>query len=130
MKSFRSYLRETSAHEWDTQEFHNDVTGETHRVKDVYDFAHENGRKENVAITDTDALEWWDKSYSMDNPEHVNRMNSANTSYPVLAVEYSPGKYTIADGLNRIKKAHSIEKKTHVPAVIITQKQLGQMGKK
>jgi hypothetical protein len=54
----------------------------------------------------------------------VERMHNANTSYPVLAIEYEKGKYSIADGLNRIKKAHSIEGKKTIQAHIMSQDEL------
>jgi hypothetical protein len=47
-------------------------------------------------------------------------MKNADTSFPVLAVEYEKGKYSITDGLNRIKKAHSLENKKTIPAYIIS----------
>jgi hypothetical protein len=119
MKTFKQHL--TEVENWDNQIATNDETGKTYRVKDMYDYAKNNGKfVQDLPIKDTDALEWWDKSYSMDKPENVKRMKNADTSFPVLAVEYEKGKYSITDGLNRIKKAHSLENKKTIPAYIIS----------
>lgn len=127
MKSFKEYLRETN--DFSDQKFGDD-DGNTFSVPKLYDFAKEHGTVAHIAIEDTDALEWWHKSYSMDNAEHVKRMMSADTSFPVLAVQQEDGTHSIADGLNRIKKAHSVENKTHVPAIVIKQSDLDRFKKK
>jgi hypothetical protein len=58
-----------------------------------------------LPIKDTDALEWWDKQYDMDNKAHKERMLKADTSVPVLGIRQEDGTISITDGLNRIKKA-------------------------
>lgn len=116
-------LNEMKVEEWDSQTM-GDEEGNEYSVKDVVAYAQKKGPAQEIPIESTDALEWWDKQYSMDNPEHVERMHNANTSYPVLAIEYEKGKYSIADGLNRIKKAHSIEGKKTIQAHIMSQDEL------
>lgn len=129
MKTFNSFIKEASAEEWENQTA-GDEEGNSYKVKDLYTFAEKHGVKQHIPIADTDALEWWDKSYSMGDAEHVQRVHNADTSFPVLAVEYKKGKYSIADGLNRVKKAHMIEKKTHVPALIIQQSDMKAFNQK
>lgn len=122
MKSFKQYIFET-IETWDDQKAGDDE-GNQYSVKDLYAYAQKKGSPKEISIDSTDALEWWDKVYSMDNHEHVARMERADTSYPVLAIEYEKGKYSIADGLNRIKKAHSKEDKKTINAYILTQDEM------
>lgn len=112
---------------WDKQ-MTGDEEGNQYSVKDLYAHAQKKGPAVELPIESTDALEWWDKSYSMDNPSHVKRMNNADTSVPVLAIEYEKGKYSIADGLNRIKKAHSIEGKKTIMAHVLSQDEMKEVG--
>jgi len=126
MKSFSQYI--TEVENWD-QQMAGDDEGNQYRVKDLYDYGKKHGRSENISIDDTDGMEWWHKKYSMDDKDHLKRMMNADTSVPVLAVEYRPGKYSIADGLNRVKKAHSVEGKKDIPAVIIHQDDMKKAGK-
>ena len=111
---------------WDNQ-MAGDEEGNQYSVKDLYAHAQSKGPAKEIAIDSTDALEWWDKEYTMDNPDHVARMNNADTSYPVLAIEYEKGKYSIADGLNRIKKAHSIEGKKSIMAHVMSQDEMKEL---
>ena len=120
MKSFKKFLTET-VENWDQQIATNDETGKKYRVKDIYDFA--KSKKEffikDLPISKTDALEWWDKQYDMDNPQHKKRMEKADTSVPVLGIRQEDGTISITDGLNRIKKAHTMEQKKTIPAYVI-----------
>jgi hypothetical protein len=120
MISFKKFLLE-AVEDWKDQIATNDETGKKYRVKDIYDFA--KSKKEflvkDLPIKDTDALEWWDKQYDMDNKEHKERMEKADTSVPVLGIRQEDGTISITDGLNRIKKAHSMERKKTIPAYVI-----------
>jgi hypothetical protein len=119
MKSFREFLTE-EVENWQDQIATNDETGKKYRVKDIYDFAKKNTKLiKDLPIKDTDALEWWDKQYDMDNKEHKARMEKADTSAPVLGIRQKDGTISITDGLNRIKKAHTIENKKTIPAYVI-----------
>ena len=113
--SFKQYIIEVES--WD-QQMTGDEDGNQYSVKKLYDFAKSKGKAVNVPIKHTDGLEWWHKSYSEKNPEHMKRMMNADTSVPVLGIRYGK-KLSIADGLNRIKKAHSVEGKTHIPVYIM-----------
>jgi hypothetical protein len=131
MKNFKQFLenydfyldtpKKGQVENWDEQIATNDETGKKYRVKDIYDFA--KSKKEffvkDLPIKETDALEWWDKQYDMDNPQHKKRMEKADTSVPVLGIRQEDGTISITDGLNRIKKAHSMEGKKTIPAYVI-----------
>jgi hypothetical protein len=132
MKKFKEFLENydvyldmpnkniTEVENWDEQLAQNDETGKKYRVKDIYAYAKKNTKIiKDLPINDTDALEWWDKQYDMDNKEHKARMEKADTSVPVLGIRQEDGTISITDGLNRIKKAHSIEKKRTIPAYVI-----------
>ena len=122
MKKFIEFL--TEAQDWKDQKMHSDVTNKDYMVKDVYDWAKKNTKPVTIPIKDTDALEWWDKQYDMDNKAHKKRMMDADTSFPVLGIRQKDNKISIADGLNRVKKAHDIEHKKSVKAYVIDQKDL------
>lgn len=108
---------------WDSQ-MAGDDEGNVYSVKNLYDYASQvTGEPVMIPIEHTDGIEWWHKSYSLKNPDDVNRMQNADTSFPVLAVEYGRYRYTIPDGLNRIMKAHSVEGKKHVPALVLSREQ-------
>ena len=119
MKSFKKFL--TEVENWDQQIAYNDETGNHYRVKDIYTFAKSQPESfiPNLPIEHTDALEWWDKQYDMDNEAHRERMMKADTAVPVLGIRQEDGTISITDGLNRIKKAHSVEGKTTIPAYVI-----------
>jgi hypothetical protein len=127
MKKFKEFLLE-EVENWDQQVATNDQTGKSYRVKDIYEYAKKNTKLiKDLPIKDTDALEWWDKQYDMDNKEHKARMEKADTSVPVLGVRQKDGTISITDGLNRIKKASTIEKKTTISAYVIDQADMGKI---
>lgn len=129
MKSFIQYI--TEVENWDEQ-ITSDEKGNKYRVKDLYDYAKnecEDCYNKELPIDNTDALHWWSKNYSMKNPEHVKRMEKTDTSVPVLGVRVANSDtISIADGLNRIKKAHSIEKKKVIPAYVINMKDVEHLA--
>lgn len=124
MKSFIQYLKEVE--EWQDQVVTNDETGKQYKVGDIYRFAQSNPDffVPELPIKHTDGLEWWHRQYDMNNPEHRERMEKADTSVPVLGIRGKDGNISIADGLNRIKKAHSIEDRTTIPAYVIDEDDL------
>ena len=133
MKTFKQYLLEMTDEEWKNQTFYSDATDMTFHVKDVYDFVkqHPEFLVPNFPINKTDALEWWDKSYSMDSKHDRERMENTDTSAPILAIKSgNKGKVSVADGMNRVKKAHDIEGKTTIPAYVIDMKDIEHLGKK
>lgn len=121
MKSFLQYISE-EVEAWKDQKAKDD-DGNEFSVGDLYKYIKNNEIKaESIAIKDTDGVKWWKKQYSMKNPEHVKRLEKADTSYPVIAVRMKNGKYTIPDGLNRIMKLHN-DGETMVSAYVLSQKQ-------
>ena len=127
MKKFKEFLME-EVENWDEQIAVNDQTGKKYRVKDIYEFAKKHTKLiKDLPIEHTDALEWWDKQYDMDNKEHRARMEKADTSVPVLGVRQKDGTISITDGLNRIKKASSMEKKKTIPAYVIDQSDMDKI---
>jgi len=127
MKSFKKFLME-EVENWDEQIATNDQTGKKYRVKDIYEFAKKHTKLiKDLPIEHTDALEWWDKQYDMDNKEHRARMEKADTRVPVLGVRQKDGTISITDGLNRIKKASSMEKKKTIPAYVIDQSDMDKI---
>ena len=121
MLSFKQYI--TEVENWDSQ-MTGDGQGNLYSVKHLYDYANQvAGEPVMLPIKHTDGIEWWHKSYSLENPDHVERMQNADTTFPVLAIETGEDQYTVADGLNRIMKAHSVEGKSHVPAMVLTREQ-------
>jgi len=129
VKSFLQYL--TEVENWDEQ-ITSDENGNRYRVKDLYDYAKNECKdcyNKQLSIHDTDALHWWSKNYSMKNPEHVKRMEKTDTSVPVLGVRVANSDtISIADVLNRIKKAHSMEKKKVIPAYVINMKDVEHLA--
>jgi len=121
MLSFAQYI--TEVENWDSQKF-GDEQGNLFSVKHLHDYASQvSDGPVMLPIEHTDGIEYWHKTYSLENPDHVERMQDADTSFPVLAIETGKNRYTVADGLNRIMKAHSVEGKTHVPAMVLTSQQ-------
>ena len=58
-------------------------------------------------------LEWW-----KDNPAQRRRMKNADTQFPLLIINDN-GHLSVADGLNRLKKATEIEHKKHIDVYIV-----------
>jgi hypothetical protein len=112
------------AEDWKDQKMHSDVTNKDYKVAEVYAWAKKNTKQVTIDIKNTDALEWWNKLYDMDNKAHKKRMMNADTSYPILGIKLKDGTISVADGLNRVKKAHDIEHKKSIKAYVITQKDL------
>ena len=122
INNFKQFLKE--AEDWKDQKMYSDVTNKVYKVADIYAWAKNNTKQVTTDIKNTDALEWWHKQYDMDNKAHKKRMMDADTSYPILGIRQEDGTISVADGLNRVKKAHTIEKKKTVPAYVINQKDL------
>ena len=128
MKSFLQYI--TEVEDWNEQ-ITADEHGNQYRVKDLYDYAKscKDCYHAEFPIKQTDALHWWEKHYSMDNPEDAERMKRADTAFPVLGVRIPDSDtVSVADGLNRIKKAHTLEGKTAVPAYIINMDKVAHLA--
>ena len=62
---------------------------------------------------------WWE-----DNKEQRKRMKKSDTSFPILTTIEKDGTKSVADGLNRLKKAISIEKRDTIPAYVVPMKDI------
>ena len=127
MKSFLHFIAEEN---WTDQKF-GDGKNE-YSVAKVVEWAKKNGEYiECLPIKDTDGLKWWDKSYGDKdgNPKSQkerDKLENADFSYPILVVKYS-NKYSVADGLHRVKKA-SLAGKDCLPAYAIEQDDLKKIS--
>jgi len=127
MKSFLHFITEEN---WTDQKF-GDGKNE-YSVAKVVEWAKKNGEYiECLPIKDTDGLKWWEKSYGDKdgNPKSQkerDKLENADYSYPILVVKYS-NKYSVADGLHRVKKA-SMEGKDCLPAYAIEQDDLKKIS--
>lgn len=108
-----------------------DDSGRQWRVKSVVSHAEANKKKYYHAKIPihklTHDLSWWDKQHSADPKKSTARMKASDTSYPLLVLK-DKGHLSVADGLNRLKKATSIEGKTHVSAYIVPKKHIKHLA--
>lgn len=110
-----------------------DDDGNSFSVEEIYDFVEKNKKKylkKDFPISKIeDQLEWWDKLYSLDNPDHKKRMMAAKTSYPLLVIKEKEGNLSVADGLNRLYKAVNIEEKKKIDVYLINKKDIMKFAK-
>jgi len=66
-------------------------------------------------------LEWWE-----DSPAQRERVRNADTRFPLLVINDN-GHLSVADGLNRMKKAVSIENKKHIDVYIVPKKDIAKL---
>jgi len=102
--------------------------GEKRDVTKVVKFAEQNKEKyfkKDFPISKLEHnLEWWDKQ-NKDDPEKSNkRMMNANTSYPLLVIKNDSYGLSVSDGLNRLKKAISIERKKVIDIYLVPEEDL------
>jgi len=69
-------------------------------------------------------LEWWDKQNEKDPEKSHQRMMKADTSYPLLVIKNDSYGLSVADGLNRLKKAMSIEKKKVIDIYLVPEEDI------
>jgi len=69
-------------------------------------------------------LEWWDKQNKEDPEKSNKRMIKADTSYPLLVIKNDSYGLSVADGLNRLKKAISIEKKKNIDIYLVPEEDI------
>jgi len=69
-------------------------------------------------------LVWWDKQNKED-PEKSNiRMMKADTRYPLLVIKEEAYGLSVADGLNRLKKAIDIENRKVIDVYIVPEQDI------
>jgi hypothetical protein len=94
-----------------------DDDGNTWNVEDVLEFAQSNPgylHKDFPLGKIEHDLKWWE-----DSPEQQERMQKADTSYPLLVLQEPDGTLSVADGLNRMKKAISVEGKKTIDVYLV-----------
>ena len=120
MKSFKEYLLE--AKDYFTGSQFSNEHGDSWNVEDVIEFAKSDSSylHKNYPIDEIkNQLSWWE-----DNKEQRIRMKKSDTSFPILITIEKDGTTSVADGLNRLKKAISIEKRDTIPAYVIHMKDI------
>ena len=124
LENWRQYLNE--ADYFKGSKFGDDQ-GRTFSVEKVGDFAKENEDKYLEESFDLDKLKhelkWWEKQADkLGKKESIRRMKETDTSHPILVIR-EVGKegpeYSVADGLNRLKKMISIEEKGEADVYIV-----------
>jgi pyrimidine deaminase RibD-like protein len=99
-----------------------DEEGNTWSVESVLDFAKSNPvyfKKDFPLSKLQHDLDWWE-----DNPEQRKRMANADTNYPLLVLQNDGGHLTVADGLNRMKKAISLENRKTIDVYLVPKKDI------
>jgi len=99
---------------------HNDKTGVTRSVEAMVEFAKKHKDKyfhKDYPISKIEHdLEWWQGN--------KERMMKADTSYPLLVLKDEKGQLSVADGLNRLKKAKDVEEKNTIDVYIVPEEDL------
>jgi len=109
-----------------------DEKGNIFRVRRVADFAHENRHKYFVPKFDLSKIEnkldWWEEKYFVHDQreflKNLSRMVNCDTSFPIIVLLEDEGTLSVADGLNRLLKAVSVEKKKYLPAYFIPKRDI------
>ena len=70
-------------------------------------------------------LSWWE-----DNAAQRERMQNADTRYPLLVIQNDDGHLSVADGLNRMKKAIDVEKKKTIDVYVVPKKDIMHLAQK
>ena len=126
MKSFHQFLVEnikiTETKDYFTGSQFSNEYGDSWNVEDVIKFAKSDPsylHKDHPIDEIKNQLSWWE-----DNKEQRERMKNSDTSFPILITIEKDGTKSVADGLNRLKKAISIEKRDTIPAYVIHMKDI------
>ena len=105
-----------------------DDNGVKRSVNKVIEFAEQNKDKyykANFPIKELEHnLEWWDKQNKANPESSTARMMKADTSFPLLVIKNNSYGLSVADGLNRLKKAKDIEKKTTVNIYLVPEEDI------
>ena len=127
-QQLRQLVEAKPVHQFKGSHFSSD-DGTTYSVEAAVAFAKTNPRyfhKKFPVSKIISQLSWWDKDPSQ-TEEH---MKTVDTSFPLLVLQDKDGSLSVADGLNRLKKATSIEHKTTVPAYVLPMADILFLGKK
>ena len=120
MKSFTGYLYEKEDYFTGSQFGNED--GDTWNVEDVIQHAKSDPdyfHKEFAIKPIKNQLSYWKNSKA----QRI-RMKKSDTSFPILVIKHKDGTQSVSDGLNRLKKAISIEKRDTIPAYEIPEQDI------
>jgi hypothetical protein len=105
-----------------------DDKGVKRSVEAVVAFAEANKNKylrRNFPISELKhELKWWDDQNKENPAKSTERMMKADTSFPLLVIKNDSYGLSVADGLNRLKKAIDIEKKDAVDVYIVPEEDI------
>jgi hypothetical protein len=101
-----------------------DEQGNEFDVETVVAFAKENANRylRTVPMSKIEHdLEWWEQD------PNKERMMGTDTRYPILVV-VDRGHWSVADGLNRMKKARDVEHKTAMAAYVVPKEDIAHLA--
>ena len=121
-ENWRKYLLNEAKDYYKGSKFGDDQ-GRTFSVEKVLEFVEENKDEylnKDFPLEELEhQLKWWEAQADvLGREELIRRMESTNTSYPILVI-LEDGYPSVADGLNRLKKMISIEKKDKADVYIV-----------
>lgn len=99
-----------------------DEQGRTWSVETVIDFAKSDPKylKKDFPLSKIKHdLDWWE-----DTPAQRERMKNADVSYPLLVLKNDDGHLSVADGLNRMKKAVDVLKQKTIDVYLVPKKDI------
>ena len=120
MKSFTLYLYEKEDYFTGSQFGNED--GDTWNVEDVIKHAKSDPEYFHKAFpvkSIENQLSYWKNSKAQ-----RTRMKKSDTSFPILIIKHKDGTKSVSDGLNRLKKTISIEKRDTIPAYEIPEQDI------
>jgi hypothetical protein len=105
-----------------------DDKGKKRSVEAVVKFAEDNKKKylkKNFPISKLEHdLKWWDEQNQKDVESSNQRMMRADTSFPLLVIKNKSYGLSVADGLNRLKKAKDIENRDVIDVYIVPEEDI------
>jgi hypothetical protein len=124
-KNVATKVREEDNKNFFTGSKFGDDQGNTFSVEKIIAFAKTNPRyfhKDFPLSKIKHDLSWWQGN--------KERMMNADTSYPLLVIQNDDGHLSVADGLNRMKKAVDVEKKNAIDVYLVPKKDIMQFAEK
>lgn len=105
-----------------------DDKGVKRSVEAVVKFAEDNREKylkRNFPINKLEHdLKWWDEQNQKDTESSNQRMMKADTSFPLLVIKNKSYGLSVADGLNRLKKAKDVEHRNVIDVYIVPEEDI------
>jgi disulfide oxidoreductase YuzD len=105
-----------------------DDNGIKRSVDKVVSFAKKNEKKylkKDFPISKLEKeLKWWNKQNKKDKEKSDERMMKSDTSYPLLVIKNDSYGLSVADGLNRLKKARDVENKKTIDCYVVPEEDI------